>query len=298
MDARLRIEGSIYGLLVGNALAEKCPPNANVSTALPQLLARFYTDAGAMTLCTMASLCESDGIDFDDLSYRFQEWYLGSYLVSSEQKVRSRVTISQAMRMYGNGMPFDRCGDKGSPADNASLIRLLPIAIWNNKESTEKLIQNAHQVSKFTNQQVEAQVCSALYCVMARFLLRQHKEPVIKFLHEQYLNSKMSEHEQILRQIENHFSSNPDPHGSTEVKDALWTAISLIKEDGADFESIMEKALSLGNDREATLSIAGSLAGLSFGVNEIPLRWIKQLELSDEAQTIIHNFIRKSSKCI
>lgn len=296
MDTNLRIEGGIYGLLVGNALAERCPTEVDVATALPQLMARFYTDSGAMTLCTMASLIESERLDLDDLGYRFQEWYLGSYLVSSEQKIRSRVTISQAMRMYGNGMPFDRCGSKDPRPDNAALFRILPIAIWNSNKSVTKLVQDAHQASLFTNQQVEAQVCSAIYCIMVRLLLRQEKQSILSVLEEEYANSKRSEHALVLAKIKRHFETRPEYFGSSHVRDALWTTFSLIKKDGDDFESIIEKALSLGEDREATTSLAGSLAGLNFGVNEIPLRWIKQLELSNEAQAVIHNFIRKCSK--
>jgi ADP-ribosylglycohydrolase len=200
--------------------------------------------------------------------------------------------------MYGNGMPFDRCGSKGLTADNSALFRMLPIAIWDAGEPLETLVQNAHQATLFTNQQVEAQVCSAIYCCMARLLLKQEKDSVIRLLHEYYLCRKMSEHDQILTKIEKYLTSGAEPHGSSEIKDALWTAISLIGQDYDDFEGIMKQALSLGEDREATASIAGSLAGLSFGVNEIPLRWIKQLELSDEAETIIHDFIRKCSKHI
>lgn len=298
MDTSLRIEGSIYGLLVGNALAERCSNSTDIEAAFPQLLARYYTDAGAMTLCTMASLNDSERLDLDDLGYRFQEWYLGSYLVSSEQKIRSRVTISQAMRMYGNGMPFDRCGAKINPADNSALLRMLPIALWNSNESLMKLVREAHQTTLFTNQQVEAQVCSAIYCLMIRLLLKQEKKPILAVLEEEYANSKLSDHSLVLAKIKEHFESAPEYFGSSEARDGLWTTISLIKEESDDFEGIMKKALLLREDREATASLAGSLAGLSFGVNEIPLRWIKQLELSDEAQTVIHEFIRKCLKRI
>ena len=44
-----------------------------------------------------------------------------------------------------------------------------------------------------------------------------------------------------------------------------------------DFESTVKAAISLGNDTDTTACIAGGIAGLKFGINSIPERWIDGL---------------------
>jgi len=106
-----------------------------------------------MSLCTISSLIDFEHPNVHDIMDQLQDWYLASCF-SSGTKIDSRISISQAIRFYGNGMPPDKCGSKEIPSDNSALIRMLPIAMWNVNESLETIVNVAHEVTKITNQQI------------------------------------------------------------------------------------------------------------------------------------------------
>lgn len=293
MESNLRIEGSIFGLLAGNALGSRCIDKKLSRAVIAQQLARQYSESGAMTLCTMASLIDSERIDPEDIANRFHEWYIGSYLAAGE-RIQSRVTVSQALRVYINGMPPDRCGAKKTPADNAALMRMLPIALWNASQTLETIVQDAHEISKFTNQQIIAQVCSALYCLIIRRFLLGGKERATEVLSAFYREKGMEAYNHALDKFQG-IAQKPG-RGTEEVCDSLWTASSIFANNSKNFEQAVSEAILRGNDIEVTGAVVGSIAGTALGINDIPQRWLNQLDLSNEAKSVISSFVREIKK--
>lgn len=293
MESKLRIEGAIFGSLVGNALGSHCLGKNFTRTAISQQLARQYSEAGAMSLCSMVSLLDSGRLDTEDLANRFYEWYIGSYMAASE-KIQSRVTVSQALRVYMNGMPPDRCGSKELPADNSSLMRLLPLALWNAYEPVSTIVQDAHEASKFTNQQVSAHVCSALYCLLIRRFLLEQTDKVTDVLSAYYAEKKMDEH--ILDLSDFKVCNQLEPKGKSDAFNSLWSASSVFAKNNQDFEDAVSQAIMLGNDCEVTGYLVGSLAGAVMGINEIPQRWLNQLDLSNDAKLVVSAFVQTVNK--
>lgn len=294
MDIKLRIEGGIFGCLVGNALGSRCLDKKLTRAIISQQLTRQYTEAGAMSLCTMSSLIDSERVDTEDIANRYHEWYIGSYLAASE-RIQSRVNVSQALRVYINGMPPDRCGSKETPADNSALMRMLPLALWNASESLSVLVRDAHEVSKFTNQQIAAQVCSALYCLIIRRFLLEKTGKTSDLLAEFYDAEEMKEHAKALSDfLEVYKIANPN--GASDVFDSLVSISSIFAKNSKDFENAVSQGIMLGNDCEVTGSLIGSLAGTALGINEIPQRWLNQLDLSNEAEKVIKTFVQMIRK--
>lgn len=294
MEIGLRIEGSIFGYLVGNALGSRCLNKKLTRTAIAQQLARRYSEAGAMSLCTMVSLLDSERLDTEDLAHRFYEWYIGSYMAASE-KIQTRVNVSQALRVYINGMPPDRCGSKEMPADNSALMRLLPLALWNSSEPISTIVQDAHEASKFTNQQTSAHVCSALYCLLIRRFLLEQTDRVTSLLSAFYAERGMTEYTKTLSDFQE-MCDISEPKGKSDAFNSFWSASSIFARNNQDFEDAVSQAIMLGHDCEVTACLVGSLAGTVLGINEIPQRWLNQLDLSDEAQKVIRNFVRAIRK--
>ena len=281
------IKGSIYGFLIGNALAARCRGKNPTHSTISQQLARRYTDPGAMVLTTMDSIVESGRIDFEDIAYRINEWYIGGFM-SSGERINGRMTVSQSLRMYGNGMPHDRCGSRDSEVDNSALIRMLPIALWNANEPIETIVDDAHMASRFTNIQIESCVYSALYCLIVRSFLLGINQKASTILEEHYKNRNMDQHVTALKEL----TKSPDrTQGTSEVRDSFWSTMKIFSKYRSDFEYAITEAICLGEDTEATASLVGSLSGLSIGIDEILPRWLQHLELPDEARTVINRFI-------
>lgn len=243
-----------------------------------------------MSLCSMVSLLDSERLDTEDLACRFQEWYIGSYMAANE-KIQSRINVSQSLRSYLNGMPPDRCGSKEVPADNSALMRLLPLALWNASEPVSTIVRDSHEATKFTNQQIDAQVCSALYCLLIRRFLLEQKDRVSNVLSAFYAEEGMKEHAKVLGDFQE-VCDITEPGGGSDVFDSLWSASLVFSKNTQDFENAVTQAIMLGNDCEVTAYLVGSLSGTTLGINEIPQRWLNQLDLSDEAEKVVMNFVQ------
>ena len=52
------------------------------------------------------------------------------------------------------------------------------------------------------------------------------------------------------------------------------------------FEDVVKTAITLGNDTDTTAAVAGGLAGIRFGLDGIPERWLEQLRGFDLVQAL------------
>ncbi len=287
MDLQLKIEGGIYGLLLGNAMGtvKRSIPGQRIS----------YADAGAMSLCTMASLIDMEQVDADDIMHRFHEWYIGDYL-ASESHTEPRIAVSQAIRQFGNGMPPDKCGSRDREfCDNSALMRMLPIAIWHAGDGIE-LIEQAHAATLYTNTQIEAQVCSALYCMAIQSLMlntSRQGRPIPNKLNDCYEELELGEH---LAELDNVRKQYAQGKGTSQVSDSFWTCWDCFSkvQNGTTplYEEATNNALKIGKDKEVICGITGSLSGTLNGINSIPENQLRTLKLPKEAERIIESFIQ------
>lgn len=67
--------------------------------------------------------------------------------------------------------------------------------------------------------------------------------------------------------------------GTGYVVDSLMTALLCLQE--KTYEDVIKKAISFGNDTDTTACIAGGLAGILFGFEAIPQKWIDGLRGKD-----------------
>jgi ADP-ribosylglycohydrolase len=70
---------------------------------------------------------------------------------------------------------------------------------------------------------------------------------------------------------------------------AVWCLLT-----SNSYEECVLKAVNLGDDTDTTAAVAGGLAGLCYGYNDIPERWLSQLarreDIEDLAERIADKF--------
>lgn len=296
MDKVFRIQGGVYGLLVGDALGVASRDRDMVTQSqVEQFLARHYSDAGSISLCTMSSLTNCEAIDAEDMLNLFNEWYIAGFLGCGEEWVEGRVEVSQAIRHYHNGMPPNRCGSKDERANDSGLMRMFPIAVWQCGQPIDKIVDAAHEITKITNNQVPAQVCSALYCLLVRGLILQNQDQVTELLKTHYLEKDMVDHSEALDKIKDYKGNQQPTNG---IHDSFWNAWTAYASHQEDFVGAMTEAIGSAGGNASTVAIAGSLGGVTLGMNDIPQRWINQLSLSDDVINVIEKFVSETIKRI
>ena len=286
-----RISGGLIGLLVGDALGvpyefhppSDIPPTDMIEFSPPidfdrshdSVAPGTWSDDGAQALCLLASLLDRDQLDVNDFGQRLVLWYDQGYMAVDNIVFDVGITTGKAIRAMRAGVtPFDAGSTDVHENGNGSLMRTLPLALWHQGSDAE-LVRDAHLQSHVTHAHLRSQVCCALYCLWARRILNEVATPwedAVQSLRGLYEHSP-----DALQELEWSIRPN-DPtggNGTGYVVDCLRSARNVLET--GNYETVVRAAVSLGNDTDTTACVAGGVAGLRYGVNNIPQRWREML---------------------
>lgn len=302
-----RILGGLWGLLIGDALGvpyefnrpEDLPEQEQIEYQPPQnfirshqgVLPGTWSDDGAQALCLLDSLLSCGKMDINDFASRLLKWYdSGLWAVDNKvfdvgnQTARALIAYSKGMSPYESGNIIPE--GKG----NGSLMRVLPLAMWH-KGSNEELVKDAHVQSLVTHGHVCNQVCCALYCLWARRLLEGHSIKEAYNLAVMTLRQIYKEDSEFYHELE--WSVRPDESavgkGGGFVIDSLRSVRMVLASDS--YEKVVKSAIALGDDTDTTAAIAGGLAGIYFGFDNIPGRLYLGLRGKEMVQPLIDKLL-------
>jgi ADP-ribosyl-[dinitrogen reductase] hydrolase len=291
-----RIAGGLYGLLVGDALG--VPYEFNPPSALPareflemqppvgfrrshsRVPPGTWSDDGAMALCLLSSLLEHDQLNVADLAQKFLRWYQKGYMTPDGKVFDVGVQTGRSLRKIRYGEDPLTTGEAlESSNGNGSLMRVLPLVLWH-QGSDEELVRLAQAQSCVTHRHVRSQVCCALYCLWARFELKQEEQcwqQAVAALRAMY-----SEESEERAELEFHIRPDDAPEGigSGYVVDCLRSARMVCEQENT-YEGTVKAAIALGKDTDTTACVAGGIAGIRYGKAAIPERWLAALQAKE-----------------
>jgi ADP-ribosyl-[dinitrogen reductase] hydrolase len=204
-------------------------------------------------------------------------WYDTGYLAVDRRVFDVGIQTAEAIRSIIAGTPAAIAGSIDQFANgNGSLMRVLPLALWHQGSDVD-LVDDAHRQSRVTHGHLRSQVCCALYCLWARRLLQQYNpndawKDAVSTLRQIYGESSEASAE-LEWQIRP--DDEPTGMGNGYVVDCLRSARLAMQQNS--FEDVIKTAIALGRDTDTTACVAGGLAGIYFGKQNIPKRWFDQL---------------------
>ena len=282
-----RIEGGLYGLLIGDALG--VPYEFHPSAQIPEpALIEFnppadftrahagvppgtWSDDGAHALCLLASLLYRNELDVEDLGRRLVNWFELGYMAVDSKVFDVGIQTREALASVRAGVPVLEAGPKGERANgNGSLMRVLPLALWHLGDDAA-LARDAMLQSRVTHGHLRSQVCCALYSLWARRTL----EGATDAWAEALATFRALYPEGTAPREELESSLRPDTpergKGSGYVVDCLRSARDCVA--AGPYERAVKAAVALGDDTDTTAAVAGGIAGLRDGLHAIPERW-------------------------
>lgn len=298
-------KGGLYGLLIGDALGvpyefhsvEEIPPYEEIEMQPPLGFYRAHSniepgtwsDDGAQALCLLDSLISCGSFQLKDFSDRLLAWYIQGKWAVDGIVFDVGIQTGEALNAYRTGKAPEECGFlRPNGKGNGALMRVLPLALWH-KGTDKELVLDAHRQCLITHGNLCNQVCCALYCLVARYLLNGIEfssalESAITVLREIY--EIMPEYEQ-----EFEWSVRPEEswigNGSGYVVDCLRSAF-MIMEAASSYEEAVKRAIMLGDDTDTTACVTGGLAGIAFGFSNIPKRWYEAMRGKDILNIILN----------
>ena len=326
-----RIRGSLYGFFVGDALGVPVEfLNREVLLNKPIKSMEEYgthnqpkgtwSDDSSMVLATIDSmygniqlLLNDDFIDYTDLMFNFSEWKnKGKY--TPEGKVFDiGISTSNAISKFesNNSNPF--CGDDNIKSNgNGSLMRILPISIFTHyciNPTYEFVLKNdSYDVIKKVSSLTHSHDLSIMSCyIYSDFIdnylelldvkrtydrIRQHFMSIFEGkIKKEYGNLEIYK-EYFNRLIYNNISvlNLKDIKSSGFVIDSLEASIWCILTTNSFSEAVL-KAVNLGGDTDTIGALTGALAGLIYGVKNIPKEWINSLQRRTYLDEMVQNYL-------
>ena len=308
MKTEDKIKGAIIGLLVGDALGvpyefhaqEEIPafdeiefePPINFRRAHAGVPVGTYSDDGAQALILLNSLLERGKFDAAHFAEGLVDWYDRGFMAVGGKVFDVGIQTATAIRELKLGVPPLLAGGMDEYSNgNGSLMRVLPLALWHQGSDLE-LIADAFDQSAVTHGHLRAKLCCALYCLWARRILEDITNPwenAVETLYEMFPEGTVenTEFETKIFPKDSIYEINGSGYVVDSLRSARWAC------NNKTYEKTVKAAISLGNDTDTTACIAGGIAGLLHGFEEIPKRWTENLRGQEIYEPLIGKLLER-----
>lgn len=296
-----RIRGGLLGLLIGDALgvpyefhsaasisllnAIEMTPPPDFERAHQGVPPGTWSDDGAQALALLDALLQDRELDLNTFATNLLNWFHRGAFTPDGNVFDVGLQTQRAFHELASGVDPAVAGPRDERDNgNGSLMRCLPVVMVTS--SHEEAIRLACKQSLVTHGHVRSQLCCALYCLTAMGILEGLTAPdAVRAAEDELLERYAGTAEEVELKIalDGRFDA---PQGSGYVVDSFWSAIHCLLSTGS-YEDCVKRAVFLGNDTDTTAAIAGGLAGLLYGEEGLPERWVAGMRGKTIAQDLL-----------
>lgn len=256
-----------------------------------------WSDDTSMALCTADSLCK--GFDPDDMMKKFSLWKNKRQYTATGVVFDVGRTCRRAIDKYTEGCPVEFCGDNTINGNgNGGLMRIFPVALYmhftlsTDDDHLEQFLEPIHIASSLTHAHEIGLICCGLFSLTLREWLQNtnSSKTLLDIAQSAFEKGKMTYNcmggafkDEINRpgqftEPKNLFHRSPEElpswgYALNTWNIALW---SLITTD--NYRDCVLKAVNVGGDTDSNAAVAGALAGIIYGKENIPEEWIRKLK--------------------
>lgn len=302
------VKGAIFGLAVADALGvpvefesrEKLrenPVDKMLGFGSHDVPKGTWSDDTSMTLYTLNSIAQKGKIDLEDNILEFSKWAEDGYMTPHGEMFDIGRTTLTSLRNYWNCKNVYNCGGKSEYDNgNGSLMRIIPVSLFNHLKnlSQKESIQNIHEVSALTHAHERSLIACGIYDFTMQELIKFPDKSTVnialKKAEKYYKDYKEIKHYKRIFDEKFMYSDVSLIKSSGYVVDTLEAAIwCLLNTDG--YKECVLKAINLGDDTDTIGAVAGGLAGILYGYDSIPKKWISTLVKSDMIYKLCKEFV-------
>lgn len=312
-----KIRAALYGLIVADALGvpaesrtredlKKNPITQMVGGGIHEQPAGFWSDDSSMTLCLAMSIGETGYYHTHDIMDRFEDWFVNGAYSPGGERFDVGMTCARAIKRYQRGVTPALCGsNKMNENGNGSLMRILPLAFVLYEKygiritHSKRAMEDIHKISGLTHRHPLAQSACGIYLAIAvRILDGYELKAAIREGVRDALNWYGS-HERFQICLD-YWEKISDPDGlAAEPNEVIYSGgyvvetmetvlWSLMNTD--NYADCVRTCVNMGYDADSTAAIAGGLAGLYYGFDAIPERWLSRLRGKEVIENCIQSF--------
>lgn len=306
----------LFGVAVGDALGVPCefksreilflrPLTDMIGNGTYNLPAGTFSDDTSLTLCLAEALTQP--FDIQNIANNFVDWYFNAYWTARSHVFDVGNSTRQAIKRLKQGFRPELAGGIDvSDNGNGSLMRILPLVTYIKNMHTKERYQLIRQVSSITHAHVRSVIACFYYLEFARqIILKPELDKMViyeklqskipNFLKSLNINSKE------IKLFNRLFKGNiyeieedkiqSDGYVIHSLEASIWCLMIT-----DSYQEAVLKAVNLGSDSDSTAAITGGLAGLLYGYDNIPEKWIDKLARNEDILALSNRWKSFESK--
>ncbi|WP_392531865.1 ADP-ribosylglycohydrolase family protein [Nostoc sp. C117] len=257
-----------------------------------------WSDDSSLSFCLAECLCR--GYSLDAIANSFWRWYKEAYWTPRGDVFDIGQTTHTAIMRLKQGVVAHQAGGKVENSNgNGSLMRILPMAYCHRSLTLGELLARVHDVSAITHAHARSQMACGIYISIAVALL-EGADPQTAYLQGlQDIQTIYSVREFLLEKP--HFGRvfsgeiaklpveeiNSGGYVIDTLESSLWCLLN-----SSSYSEAVLKAVNLGGDTDTTAAVTGGLAGIYYGVENIPRQWMNQIARRQDIIYLAERFAR------
>lgn len=254
---REKMRDCIYGLAVGDALGVPYEFRKRGTFRCDGMdgggfhcqPAGAWSDDTSMALCIAASLKAHGYVDVEDISGRFRDWYRNGEYTCDGNVFDVGLTCAHAIETGVPACSFEECG-------NGSLMRTAPIAML-----TAFSDDDVADVSRITHAHAVAVGACIALCDALKDLKYYGEDGIYEVQRRYGFIAGLP------RDAVKSYGYCVHTLGA-----AIWCLCNT-----HSYRECVLAAVNLGGDSDTTAAVAGAMAGVAYGYEAIPPKWLGQL---------------------
>ena len=306
MKTRNYIKDILYGVCVGDALGvpvefesreylKKNPVTKMCSGGVHDQGIGVWSDDSSLTFCLAESIIE--GYDIHNLANNFIKWKNEGYWTATGEVFDIGNTTRQSIINLSNGIhPTLAGGFNEIDNGNGSLMRILPLVILLKNFPIEKRFDLVKEVSSITHAHNRSVISCFYYLEFAlqimegkdKFEIYENlKISISNFLNSNEIYSNESIHfDRLLNGNINELQEDAIQSGGYIIQTleaSIWCLLTT-----KTYHEAVLKAVNLGQDTDTTGAVTGGLAGLMYGFESMPKKWIITIHKKNEINKLVY----------
>lgn len=314
-----KVLSGVYGLAVGDALGVPVEFTSREERAKdPVREMRAYgthnqprgtwSDDTSMVLATLDALC-AGGVSLGRVMDYFVKWYNRAEYTAGGTVFDIGGTTHRAIRNFIAGELLENCGgsaiyDNG----NGSLMRMLPVAYYvyckYGVKVNPQAVECIYAFSGVTHSHIISKTVCVYYVYLAMYIMLEKEQRKLSTIIkeairavDEYYTERGNDALSIIVQSARGKSSlleclelgrnaiNSTGYAVDTLVASMWSLYTT-----SSYREAVIKAVNLGGDTDTIGAITGSLAGLYYGLENIPKNWVKDLRNKKLINSICDRF--------
>lgn len=252
-----------------------------------------WSDDTSMTLCLLDSL--QYGYNLDDIADRFVKWATEGLWTAHGEVFDIGIATSKSIGKLSKGVSPRESGLRGERDNgNGALMRILPLSFYLRETSSEELIQKVTEVSSITHAH-RISVVSCIFYVKYTIELLNGKDKLKAYKDTiTFIKPLIKDTKGLLLKFSRILSGDIHQLNEQQIESSgfvihtleasLWCFLN-----SNSYRETVLKAVNLGDDTDTTAAVAGGLAGIYYGIENIPKNWIACLARKTDIEELCEN---------